>query len=61
MDTRLKDIVDRHVLLIDDARCFGGGNDYPDAKTLERFILDMRPNWVFQIKDDIIRAHAKRS
>lgn len=50
---------ERHVLLIDDARCFTGENDYPDMETLEKFILNLRPNWVFEVKDDIIRTHAK--
>ena len=47
------------VLLIDDARSYTGKNDYPDLKSLKRFILDVRPDWVFEIKDDIIRSHAQ--
>ena len=47
------------VLLIDDARSYTGTGDYPDPKALERSILDVHPNWVFEIKDDIIRSHAK--
>jgi hypothetical protein len=49
------------VLLIDDARSYTGKNDYPDLNSLEKFILDIRPDWVFEIKDDIIRSHAKES
>ncbi len=51
----------RHVLLIDDARCFTGQNDYPTLQTLEKYILASQPDWVFEVKDDIIRAHARRS
>ena len=54
--TRAKD----HIILIDDARFFTGGNDYPALKTLERLILDIHPGWIFGVKDDIIRAHSNR-
>jgi hypothetical protein len=47
-----------HILLIDDARCFTGQNDYPTLRTLEQFILDNNPDWIFKVNDDIIRAHA---
>lgn len=50
---------EQDVLLIDDARSYTGMDDYPDLKSLERAILDVRPDWVFEIRDDIIRAHAK--
>ena len=50
-----------HVLLIDDARCFTSRNDYPDLKKLKKFILDAQPNWIFEVKDDIIRTHACKS
>jgi len=49
-----------HVILIDDARCFVGKNDYPTIEDLRDFILKRRPGWVFYVKDDIIRIH-KRS
>lgn len=51
-------LVDRHVLLIDDARCFTGQNDYPTLESLESFVLGSHPDWIFEIKDDIIRTHA---
>jgi len=46
-----------HVILIDDARCFIGQKDYPTIKTLREFVAKERPNWVFEVKDDIIRIH----
>jgi len=49
----------RHVVLVDDARCFTGQNDYPTLQTLEKRILAAHPDWVFEVKDDIIRTHAK--
>jgi len=48
---------EQDILLIDDARTYTGKNDYPDLRSLERSILDIRPNWIFEVKDDIIRTH----
>jgi len=48
----------QHVLLIDDARCFTGQNDYPTLDELRSRILGIYPDWTFEVKDDIIRAHA---
>jgi hypothetical protein len=47
-----------HIILIDDARCFKGGNDYPTLETLEHFVLDIRPGWIHEVKDDIIRIYS---
>jgi hypothetical protein len=47
-----------HVILVDDARFFTGGDDYPTLKTLKHFILDIHPGWIFEVKDDIIRTHS---
>lgn len=49
---------EKHILLIDDARLFVGANDYPTLQGLRDFILNMRPGWVFEVKDDIIRVHS---
>ncbi len=46
-----------HVILIDDARCFDGRNDYPTTDELKRAVLNLRPDWVFEVESDIIRAH----
>lgn len=52
---------DEHVILIDDARCFTGENDYPALKMLKQFILDVHPGWIFEVKDDIIRIYFDKS
>lgn len=48
-----------HVILIDDARAFVGRNDYPTIRELQEFVSERRPNWAFEVKDDIIRIHKK--
>lgn len=58
MDTRLKGLADRHILLIDDARRFIGQHDYPTLESLERFVVKNHPNRISEVKDDIIRTHA---
>jgi hypothetical protein len=50
-----------HVILIDDARCFTGQNDYPTLKTLKNHILDIHPDWIFEVKGDIIRTYGNKS
>lgn len=49
--------VEGHVILIDDAREFLGQNDYPTIAQLQDLIVKRYPNWVFEVKDDIIRIH----
>jgi len=49
-----------HVILIDDARCFTGENDYPTIEGLKSFILDKWPDWIYEVKDDIIRTYSNR-
>jgi len=46
------------ILLIDDARCFTGEDGYPTLEQLADKIKKVFPDWVFEVKDDIIRAHA---
>lgn len=51
---------DEHIILIDDAGCFIGDNDYPATKELRSFILKVHPDWIFEVKDDIIRTHSNK-
>jgi hypothetical protein len=48
------------IILIDDAHCFKGGNDYPSLKFLKEYVLSRYPDWIFEIRDDIIRTHSNR-
>lgn len=49
--------IDGHVILIDDARHFVGENDYPTVEEVRALFRRERPDWVFEVRDDIIRAH----
>ncbi|MBU1557987.1 hypothetical protein KKC45_03435 [Patescibacteria group bacterium] len=51
--------VKNHVILIDDARCFIGENDYPTLNELESFIKEKSSYTKFEVKDDIIRIYNK--
>ena len=46
--------------LIDDARIFTGRGDYPSRAELEATILAARPGWAVEVRDDVVRAHARR-
>jgi hypothetical protein len=52
---------DEHTILIDDARLFVGANDYPTIEALKNFILGIRPDLTFEVKNDIVRTHSKRT
>lgn len=45
-----------HVILVDDARCFGAG-DYPTLDVLREMTASRRPDWAIEVEDDIIRIH----
>lgn len=47
-----------HVVLIDDAREFVGGS-YPALDDLRRMMESHKPEWVFYVKDDVIRMHKR--
>ena len=49
----------KHVILIDDARCFTGKGDYPTIEQWRKFVNKKRPNMLLEIKNDIIRIHPK--
>lgn len=51
--------VNNHVILIDDARCFNGQNDYPSIEEIKELITTQYPDYVTNIIDDIIRVHKK--
>jgi hypothetical protein len=49
-----------HVILIDDARCFGA-NDFPDYPTVDEIrsiVAKHRDGWAVTVQDDIIRIHS---
>jgi hypothetical protein len=48
---------DGHVILVDDARCFTGENDYPTISELEALVSQKKPDWHFSVETDIIRIH----
>ena len=45
-----------HVLLIDDARCFRGNNDYPTIQELTEYIKSKNEKYQVEVKHDIIRC-----
>jgi len=49
--------VDGHVILIDDARCFTGENDYPTLDELKSFVAERKPSHKFSLEHDVIRIH----
>lgn len=49
--------VREHVVLIDDACCFNGENDYPSIGNLRDFAVSRRSDMTLQVADDIIRLH----
>jgi hypothetical protein len=46
-----------HVILVDDARCFGTG-DFPTLDAVRALVAELRPGWTCVVNDDIIRIHA---
>jgi hypothetical protein len=46
----------RHVIIIDDARCFGSDPAYPSIPELERFIRVTRDDVAISVEDDSIRV-----
>jgi hypothetical protein len=48
-----------HVILIDDARCFIGKDNYPTLQELKEFTSKNWPNSTFNVEDDIISIYAQ--
>jgi hypothetical protein len=57
LDCILSHPIVNHVILIDDARNFTGKCGYPDLAHLRALILEIRPDWTFEVADDMIRIH----
>jgi hypothetical protein len=57
VDTVLGSPLD-HVILIDDMRLFDGTDGYPTLTELRERIATHRPDWAFDVVDDIGRVHA---
>jgi hypothetical protein len=49
---------ENHVILVDDARCFGSG-DYPTLDGVRALVGNLRPDWACVVEDDIIRISAR--
>jgi hypothetical protein len=47
--------IDGHVILIDDARCFTGEDDYPTVDEVRDFISSRKPSHRFELDLDIMR------
>jgi hypothetical protein len=61
LDCILKHPISNHVILIDDARCFTGQNDYPSLVELKKIVETNRPHFDIQVKEDIIRIHPRNN
>jgi hypothetical protein len=59
LESILEHRVRGHVILIDDARCFTGENDYPKVEKLRAFVNERWSDAIFSIEDDIIRIHPR--
>jgi len=44
-----------HIVLIDDARCFGTDPSYPSLDQLKQAVQTLRPGWNFEVAGDAIR------
>ena len=53
--------VKSHVILIDDARDFTGNGDYPSLSVIKDFVKREMINYIFSVKNDIIRILPKKN
>jgi len=49
--------IKNNVILIDDARCFTGQEDYPAIEDLKKIVAKELPDGILEVRDDIIRIH----
>lgn len=47
--------IPNHVILVDDAHCFGSHADYPTVEECRHFVMDRRPDYRAEVKDGIFR------
>jgi hypothetical protein len=57
LDCIFSHAVKGHVILIDDARCFNGKNDYPPLAEIKAYVNERRPDQVCEVHNDIIRIY----
>jgi hypothetical protein len=55
LESILNHKIKNHVILIDDARCFIGKDDYPTITELELFVKNINQKISFEVNNDIIR------
>jgi hypothetical protein len=55
LDAILRHPIPNHIVLIDDARCFGRDPDYPTIEQLREFLQRKSPRSKMTVEDDIIR------
>lgn len=59
LDHILKSSERRHVIVIDDARCFGTEPGYPSLQELKDFVCERRNDVQIRVEDDSIRITSK--
>ena len=52
--------IEGHAILIDDARCFNGGDGYPSIDEVHRNVAGRFPDYAFSVRNDVIRIHPDR-
>jgi len=50
----------RHVILVDDARCFDGTCDYPTMDEVRELVRSLAPGYSVDVREDIIRITPPR-